>query len=37
MNGDKDASLLIIDDEMVNRAILANIFSPEYAIIEAED
>ena len=37
MNGDKDVSLLIIDDEMVNRAILANIFSPEYAIIEAED
>lgn len=26
-----------MDDEEINRAILANIFSPEYAILEAED
>jgi len=33
----KEETLLIVDDEEINRAILANIFSSEYAIIEAED
>ena len=30
-------TLLIVDDEEVNRAILSNIFAPEYDIMEAED
>ena len=30
-------NLLIVDDEEINRAVLANIFSGEYHIIEAED
>ena len=30
-------SILIVDDEEINRAILANIFAPEYTILEAED
>ena len=30
-------TLLIVDDEEINRAILANIFSPEYQIMEAGD
>lgn len=30
-------SLLIVDDEEINRAILANIFESEYHIIQAED
>ena len=30
-------SILIVDDEEVNRAILANIFASEYMILEAED
>lgn len=37
MNDAKDGTLLIVDDEEINRAILANIFSPEYAIMEAEN
>ena len=32
--GDKE-SLLIVDDEEINRAILANIFSDQYRILEA--
>ncbi len=34
--GDKE-SLLIVDDEEINRAILANIFSDQYRILEAGD
>ena len=37
MSDAKEETLLIVDDEEINRAILANIFSSEYAIIEAED
>lgn len=33
----KKESLLIVDDEEINRAILANIFEPEYEILLAED
>lgn len=37
MNGSSRESILIVDDSEINRAILANIFSAEYDIIEAED
>ncbi len=37
MSLSQEDTLLIVDDEEVNRAILANIFSSEYAILEAED
>lgn len=37
MNGEKRERILIIDDEEINRAILSNIFSPEYDMMEAED
>ena len=37
MSDPKTESMLIVDDEEVNRAILANIFSGEYEIFEAED
>lgn len=37
LNDTKEDTLLIVDDEEINRAILTNIFSSEYAIIEAED
>ena len=37
MSDPKTESMLIVDDEEVNRAILANIFSEEYEIFEAED
>ena len=33
----KEETLLIVDDEEINRAILANIFESEYNIMEAED
>ena len=33
----KEETLLIVDDEEINRAILANIFDSEYNIMEAED
>lgn len=33
----KQETILILDDEAINRAILANIFSDEYGILEAED
>lgn len=33
----REETLLIVDDEEINRAILANIFEKEYAIIQAED
>ncbi len=33
----KEETILIVDDEEINRAILANIFSPQYNIIEAEN
>lgn len=32
-----EETLLIVDDEEINRAILSNIFQSEYAILEAED
>ena len=32
-----EETLLIVDDEEINRAILTNIFQSEYAILEAED
>lgn len=37
MNSVKDETLLIVDDEEVNRAILRNIFETDYQILEAED
>ena len=37
MSDAKGDNLLIVDDEEINRAILANIFSSEYTILEAED
>ena len=37
MDNCESETLLIIDDEEINRAILANIFSPEYNIMEAGD
>ena len=37
MKAPKDETILIIDDEVINRTILANIFEPEYGIIEAAD
>lgn len=37
MSLSQEDTLLIVDDEEVNRAILANIFSSEYTILEAED
>ena len=33
----KQETILILDDEAINRAILANIFNDEYRILEAED
>lgn len=37
MNQPNGKTLLIVDDQEVNRAILANIFEPEYRIMEADD
>lgn len=37
MSDKKAETLLIVDDEEINRAILANIFRSEYTIMEAED
>lgn len=37
LNGSSRETILIVDDSEINRAILANIFSAEYDIIEAED
>lgn len=37
MSDSKEENILIVDDEEINRAILANLFSPEYHIIEAEN
>ncbi len=37
VDGCREESILIVDDEEMNRAILANIFCPEYDIIEAGD
>ena len=37
MSASKDETLLIVDDQEMIRAILANIFSSEYDIMEAKD
>lgn len=37
MDGLKKETVLIVDDEEINRAILANIFQEEYDIVETED
>ena len=37
MKTSREATLLIVDDDAMNRAILENIFQPEYQIVEAED
>lgn len=37
MSISSEETLLIVDDNEMNRAILANIFQPEYQIVEAED
>ena len=37
MSKTREDTILIVDDEEVNRAILANLFSRDYAILEAED
>ncbi|RHR08074.1 response regulator [Pseudoflavonifractor sp. AF19-9AC] len=37
MNHSAAKTILIVDDEAINRAILSNIFGPEYEILEAED
>lgn len=37
MNQAKKNTILIVDDAAVNRAILSNIFGPEYTILEAEN
>ncbi len=33
----KDKTILVVDDELVNREIVRNIFSDKYTVIEAED
>ncbi len=33
----KKSPILIVDDDFINRAVLSNIFSPAYSIIEAEN
>ena len=37
MSAEEKNALLIVDDEELNRAILANIFQTDYDILEAED
>lgn len=37
MSDPKEESILIVDDDELNRAILSNIFCEEYSILEAED
>lgn len=32
-----EEALLIVDDEEINRTILANIFAPQYRILQAKD
>lgn len=37
MSAEEKNALLIVDDEELNRAILANIFQTDYDTLEAED
>lgn len=37
MSASKEETILIVDDEEINRVLLSNIFSSEYNIVEAED